>query len=248
LELSWPTFLLEIVNFLVLVWILKRFLYKPVLNVIAARRQAVEAQLAEAHATEQKANELREQYAGRLQHWEAERREAREQLAHEVEQERARRLAEIESALESEKQKARVAEDRQRAERERALEQQALEQGAVFSSRLLALAAGPELESRLLSMLIDGLTSLSAEQRARLRDRSLDRASVAEVSSAYELTDPQRERLTAALRELAEVSDIRFHRDAALIAGLRVEIGAWVLAANLRDELKGFAELSSEPG
>ena len=38
MELSWPTFFLEIVNFLVLVWILKRFLYKPILQAIEQRK------------------------------------------------------------------------------------------------------------------------------------------------------------------------------------------------------------------
>ncbi len=38
MELNWSTLLLEIVNFLVLVWILKRFLYRPVLQVIEERR------------------------------------------------------------------------------------------------------------------------------------------------------------------------------------------------------------------
>ena len=38
MELDWTTFILEIINFLVLVWILHRFLYQPVMNVIAQRR------------------------------------------------------------------------------------------------------------------------------------------------------------------------------------------------------------------
>ena len=43
MELSGSTFVLEIINFLILVWILKRFLYKPVLGVIAKRRKSMTA-------------------------------------------------------------------------------------------------------------------------------------------------------------------------------------------------------------
>ena len=50
MELNWSTFVLEILNFLVLVWILKRFLYKPVLAVIARRREGIEKSLAEARS------------------------------------------------------------------------------------------------------------------------------------------------------------------------------------------------------
>ena len=37
MELDWSTFALEIINFLALLWILKRFLYRPILAVVAER-------------------------------------------------------------------------------------------------------------------------------------------------------------------------------------------------------------------
>ncbi|WP_054775053.1 hypothetical protein [Methylogaea oryzae] len=43
MELDWSTIALEIVNFLILVWLLKRLLYKPVQDIIAQRRAAIEA-------------------------------------------------------------------------------------------------------------------------------------------------------------------------------------------------------------
>ena len=50
MQIDWTTLVLEIINFLVLVWILKRFLYRPVMEAIAARQQRVEGKLAEARA------------------------------------------------------------------------------------------------------------------------------------------------------------------------------------------------------
>ena len=50
MELSWSTFILEAINFLVLVWILKRFLYKPVLDVIERRKAGIEKIQADAKA------------------------------------------------------------------------------------------------------------------------------------------------------------------------------------------------------
>jgi len=244
MELSWSTFVLEIINFVVLVWILKRFLYKPVLAVIAARRQAVEEQLAEAHATEAEASALKEQYSGRLSAWETEKRAAKSELAREVEQERARRLSELEQSLTREREKVRVADERQQAEKQRLLEQQALGQGASFAGKLLALAAGPELEQRLVEMVLAELAGLPADQKLRLRNQWHGEDRHIDVCSAFDLTSEQRGRLQSALRELADIADVQFRRDPTLVAGVRIEIGAWLLAANLRDELKGFAELA----
>ncbi|MGD2167453.1 MAG: F0F1 ATP synthase subunit delta [Gammaproteobacteria bacterium] len=245
MELNWSTFVLEIINFLVLVWILKRFLYQPVLDVIAARRKSIEEQIAQAHTIEEQAQALKAQYTGRLSEWETERRRAREQLAHEIDQERARRLSGIQSAFEQEREKGRVAEARRQAEQRRALELQALSQGAAFSSRLLAQACGPELEGRLLNLLIDGLRDMTEMQQDRLRSQCADTSQVVDVTSAFTLSAEQRERLIAALREVcAESVPVRFSQDEKLLAGLRIVVGDWVLAANVRDELKGFTELA----
>jgi len=77
MDLSWSTFVLEIINFLVLVWILKRFLYKPVLDVIARRRAGIEKSMADAEALHADAEKLQEQYEDRLAVWDQERLQAR---------------------------------------------------------------------------------------------------------------------------------------------------------------------------
>ena len=75
MELNWSTFLLEIINFLVLVWILKHFLYKPILDVIARRRAGIEDRLAKAQQLHDEANTLKTEYENRLVDWEHERQQ-----------------------------------------------------------------------------------------------------------------------------------------------------------------------------
>ncbi|MGB5440311.1 MAG: ATPase, partial [Gammaproteobacteria bacterium] len=130
MELNWSTFVLEILNFLVLVWILKHFLYKPVLDVIARRRAGIEKIHAEAEALHKDAEGLKQQYEGRLADWEQERRQLRETLASELDAERAGKLAELQTTLEQEAQKAQVAEARRQADATRNIEETALLQGA----------------------------------------------------------------------------------------------------------------------
>ena len=48
MEINWFTVIAQIVNFLILVWLLKRFLYKPVLKAIDDREQKVAAKLKDA--------------------------------------------------------------------------------------------------------------------------------------------------------------------------------------------------------
>lgn len=245
MELSWSTFLLQIINFLVLVWILKRFLYKPVLDVIARRRAGIEDRLAEARRHHEEADTLKAEYENRLTDWEQERQQARDALAQELDEERARQLEALQATLVQEREKAQVAVLRQRAEATRETEHHALQQSAQFAAHLLAQAAGPELEARLLDLLLDGLSSLSTDQIAALRTQWGEVPAAIMVASAHPLSGDRRQQLEQALIAATGLTvPVNYEQIPDLLAGLRVTIGAWVLHANVRDELKGFAEFA----
>ena len=247
MELNWSTFVLEIINFLILVWILKRFFYRPVLEVIARRRAGIEQTLADARQLQNDAEALQNQYRQRLADWEQERQRAREQLADEIEQERTHRLATLQTQLEQEREKARVADARRRADAVHKAEETALMQAAGFASRLLGELAGPELEQRLLELLLEQLSRLPDERIAALRNSCGGAAERIVVSSAWPLSENQREQLRQALTATMGSSlPLRFEQDSDLLAGLRISIGAWVMSANLQDELKSLAEFAHD--
>jgi F-type H+-transporting ATPase subunit b len=245
MELSWSTFVLEIINFLVLVWILKRFLYKPVLEVIARRRAGIEKTLADAENLHADAEKLREQYEGRLADWDKERRQAREKLTRDIQTERTGKMAELQNALEQEREKARVAWERRRSDAQHRLEEAALAQAARFASRLLEQGAGPETEARLIDMVISELSRLPAERIASLRNSYGKAPEAIAVASAFALAEDQRHRLGQVLATVAGPDiPLHFEQNGELLAGVRITIGAWLLGANLRDELAGFAALA----
>lgn len=245
MELNWSTFVLEIINFLVLVWILKRFLYRPVLNVIARRRTSIEKSLADAKALHDDAEDLQTRYQDRLAAWEQERQQARQQLGQDIESERLQGLEALQSELEQEKEKARVAEERRQIDARRKIEEVALTQAARFASRLLSDAVGPELEARLVDLLLEQLPALPAARVEALRCACAEAPSPTVVTSACPLTDAQREALENALKPVTSATiPWKYEQDPALLAGVRITVGAWVLGANLQDELKAFAEFA----
>jgi F-type H+-transporting ATPase subunit b len=247
LELNWTTFALEILNFLVLVWLLKRFLYQPVKAVVARRRESITAQLDEAAARQQQAEELRSQYENRLADWESEREEARQGLHREIEAERERMLEGLQQELAAEREKAAVLAQRQLREKVRESEAQALEQGARFVARLVAGLASEELEARLLELLLGELQQLPPAQRDALQALENGKAVPVTVLSAFPLDEPQRASLQQRIASLVPGSlAFEWREDRKLIAGLRLTVGPWVIHANLHDELKTFAAIAYE--
>jgi F-type H+-transporting ATPase subunit b len=247
LELNWSTFVLEIINFLILVWILKRFFYRPVLEVIARRRAGIEQIRAEGGRLREEAQQLRAQYENRLAEWEQERRAAREELDREIDAERSRRLQTLTDQLAHERARAAIVEQRRRDEQQRQLEQTALEQGARFAARLLALGSGAQLQMQLLSLLLEQLETLPVDQREALRSGTDSVSGTITVTSAYALDDPARQGLQRALEALFGAPlALQFQEDPALLAGVRIGVGAWVLQANVKDDLAEFARLAHD--
>lgn len=243
MEFDWTTFILEIANFLILVWILKRFLYHPVLDVITRRRAQIEQSLNEARETQAQSTALKAQYENRLADWEREKAAVQTRLSEEIAAERQRLMQGVNAAVEEETQKQQAIVARRQEEWLRAAAELGVAQGRAFASRLLGRLASPELETRLFEMLLDDLAQLRPEHRQALAAASRDDQARLGVASAFPLDAGQRARLVTALNAAAgrELS-ADFSEQPLLGAGLRITIGPWVMHANLADELAFFGE------
>lgn len=247
MELSWTTFLLEIINFLVLVFILQRFLYKPVLGVVEARQKHVQEALRQAESTQAEAEALKEQYEGRLQAWENERESHRQSLRNDIESERSRQLSKLRDQMAHEREKANALAQHEAAQVARRLESRAVQQGSEFVSKLLKKVADEDLEGRLVDLAVKQLVSLPTAQREQVGTAYAKGNGSVRVVSAGELTSDRRSALERALEKLLGAHvDCDYQQDPGLMAGVRVLVGPWILDTTLAGELDAFVRSSHE--
>ena len=241
MQIDWTTLVLEIINFLVLVWILKRFLYKPVMEAIAARQQRVEAKLAEARVIEDGARELQSQYQRRLADWDMEKAKARAALDTELLQERNRQMQALDKALLEERERVAAVTAHKQQEAQRELEVEALAHAQRFASTLLARLADPVVESRFVSLLFEDWANLPDTQVESLRRAVLVDKAKATVTTAFPLSPAQRREIESALQSRLEADlVVAFDEDPNLLAGVRLSLGPWQLNMNFADELASF--------
>lgn len=242
MQIDWTTFALEIINFLVLVWILKRFLYRPVLDTLARRRAGVERVLAEARETEASARALQDQYASRLADWEEEKGRARGQLDAELTVERSRQMQALGETLAEERQRNAAVDAHKQQEIERAHEISAMAQAQRFTATLLTRLASPAIEARLVDLLLEDWAGLPESQFAVLRSAGEAEGAGIVVTSAFALAPEQQRRISAAVAaRLQPPLAVSFREDPQLLSGLRLSLGPWHLNLNFADELAGFA-------
>jgi len=238
---------LEVINFLVLVWVLKRFLYKPVLNVIAQRKAAIDKTLADAETRMTEAKDLQEKYQSRLADWEREKDGLRRNLTGEIQVQRERLTAELQRTLAQEREKETVLAQRRISGLEAQASDAGIHQGLQFTAQLLKRMASPVLEAKIINVALEDLPHLSDTQKEALRSACHDSRHVIKVASAFPLEPTQREAIAQALKSATqhEVTPT-FNEDFSLLAGVRINVGPWTLRANLQDELAFFAERASD--
>lgn len=239
MKLDWFTVAAQIGNFLLLLWLLKRFLYRPILAAMAARQQRIAAALTEAQAQAAAAEALQRDYAARQQELATHRETALAQAQEAVAAQRQIWLAQARAEVNEARDRWRTA-----LEREQQTVQQTLQREA--SRRLLALArralhdlGNAELEAQMVVTLLARLRALDSEARHRLVRAA--RGGCA-ILTAFPLPEPQQRRLTADLQQLlgSELSP-DFQTDPSVPLGITLATPGQRLAWTLDSYLDGFA-------
>jgi ATP synthase F0 subunit b len=238
MRIDWWTLALQAANFLVLVWLLQHFLYRPVQGIIAERQQRTDSVIAEANAAKAAAELLREELEQQGGAIARERDQALEQ-AH------ARAKREASELLEHSRAEAQklLAEERRRVEQERAeaaeaLRQQTIELGVAVARRLLAEAADGGLEAPFLERALAKLQSLSEPERRELITHLADGEAV-RVTTARPLEPAASEAFRQKLEGLLGPGTIvQFDDDPALIAGAELHFPHTILRHSWRDSLR----------
>lgn len=86
------TILIQVINFLILIILLSKFLFKPLTKFMAERSDGIARSLAEAKAAREAAAKAHEEYQARIRETQKEMAAIREQVQHEIEAERQRLL------------------------------------------------------------------------------------------------------------------------------------------------------------
>lgn len=241
MQFDLTTFVLEMLNFLILVWLLKHFFYQPVLAIIEKRKAATAQIMNDATNIQQEAEVLKAQYELKLGELDKEYATQKARINEEMANERTDRLTSLEADMANERKRREALEERKRSQLESTLERQAIHLASRFATRLLERVAGPELNTKLADLAISELESLTDDKKETFLAIVRDSKSTPKIVSAYPLGESQRTALTNALSQFAgRPLEPEFSEDPILKAGVSIVVGSWVLMANLNDELSFF--------
>jgi F-type H+-transporting ATPase subunit b len=230
MSIDWITVAAQLVNFLILVWLLKRFLYRPILDGIDAREAAIAARMSEAAHIRETAEAAEADHRAEIARLREGREAALAQVRQEAEAERDALLSEV---------RARVAREQETREAERAAEARKYSQSlhlrgaeAVVALLRKALAdlSGETLEERIIARALARLPTMTDD----LRDAAGD-SRVAVVTTQNALSDDLRARIDGAVAEAFPGISTRYEAEDTQSPGLSLRLGGaqlgWTVGA-----------------
>ena len=147
MELDPLTLVLEIVNFLVLIWLLQHFLFKPVQAAIARRQQQLKQAQQDAEAQQQAAASLQQTLQAKIDEWDVERAHQRQALLTELSEQRQQAMTKVREEAETEKKRLQSILEQDKAALAAKARQESQQGALLLTQQLLRRLAGEDLES-----------------------------------------------------------------------------------------------------
>ncbi|MFT5351349.1 MAG: F-type H+-transporting ATPase subunit b [Planctomycetota bacterium] len=236
--IDWFTVVAQVINFLILVWLLKRFLYQPILNAIDAREKHIALALADADVKKTEALKERDDYHSRNVEFDSQYDAGMKKMKAEVKAERLHLLdtARQESTdLRSKRQEALQNEHHNLRE---ALTHLAREEVFAITRQTLTALAGITLEARMIDVFIDRLRELDSEQVTELRSAFNVSTRPVLVRTTFVMSPEQRAAIQAAVKEtLNEDKQFQFETTPNQVSGIEISANGKKVAWSITDYL-----------
>ncbi len=197
--IDWFTVGAQALNFVVLVWLLKRFLYQPVLDAIAAREDRIAQQIADAEAMQRDADQQRDMFNKKGEAFDDERAALLDEAIHTAQAERERLGSVARKDADELSAKRREALLREAANLHRTLGNTVRDEVFEITRRVLADLATASLEERLADVFIRQLRALDSAALSELAAALMASDANPVVRSAFELPDAQRQAIQSAV-------------------------------------------------
>lgn len=234
MAIDWITVSAQIINFLILVWLLKRFLYQPVMRAVTRREQRIAEQLNEAETRAQRADEHALQYQAQIEKFEQQREGLIAKARQEIEQNKRRMLDEAREEVNRIREQWQQQIDLEKEAFLNQFRQHAADVIQMLARKALADLANTSLEEQIIHSFIHRLKTLDRESLTMLADIS----EPMQIVTTFKLDETLRTHTTRAIQEyFPQTIDVEYSESSGLLCGIECTIGGQRLSWHVADYL-----------
>lgn len=236
--IDWFTVIAQVINFLILVWLLKRFLYRPILNAIDAREKRIEATISDAHAKEIESQKQREEYQQKNELFDQQRSAHMNEVLEAAKAERTQLLDAARQESDDLRARLQQALRNEQLSLNEELSRRAREEVFAIARKALFDLAGTSLEQRMTEIFLDRLRELNDAQMAEVKSAFKTSSHPLLVRTAFELPAQQCAAIETVIGEiLGKEKQIEFNIVPDLVSGIEISCNGRKIAWSIADYL-----------
>jgi F-type H+-transporting ATPase subunit b len=241
--INWFTVIAQIVNFVILVFLLKYFLYDRIVKAMDEREQRIQLQLKEAEAKKQEAGKEAEAFRAKNSDFDEKREEMLSRAKEEAEARRKELTEEARQAVTKQRSVWLEAIQRDKKSFVQDLRKMAGSQVYTIARKAFRDLADEDVEQRTINAFLVHLNAMSKKTREAIATSIKESGNELIVRSAFEMPPKMREKITGSLRrKIADGIEIRYEAAPELIMGVELTIRGHKIAWSLEDYLDTLEE------
>jgi len=252
--IDWFTVVAQALNFLILVWLMKRFLYKPIRHAIDVREKRIAAELAAAATAQRDAESERAELGRKTDALEQQRAALLQKATDDATAEGQRLIDGARTAADELSAKRAESLMREAAYLNQAILLRAQDEVFAIARKTLTDLAAASLEARICEVFTRRLRALDGAAKQVLAEALGKVTEAALVRSAFDLPEEQRAAVQRAVNETFSADvPLRFETAPDVVSGIELTAHGQKLAWSIADYLgameKGVAQLvATKPG
>ncbi|MFP4006446.1 MAG: F0F1 ATP synthase subunit B [Spirulinaceae cyanobacterium] len=237
---DWFTFVAQIINFVILVYLLWRFLYKPITKTMAKRKQQLNERWQNARKKQEEAEAKANSFYQKKQDLEQREAEIMAEAQDKAEEERKAKLRQARAEINQKQEQWQQAIQRQQDSFLMQLREKMQDETFLISRRALQDLADVELEQQAIAIFIKRLQQLENEH-----DRTANEIT---IRSSFEIPSEQRQQIEQSLKNqgIAERQEIHYTTSDDLICGIELQLDYQKISWNLNNYLQDLKTCFSD--
>src|SRR5271166_31449 len=244
---GWFTVVAQTINFLILVWLLKRFLYKPILHAIDEREKGIATQLAQAEANKAEAQKERDDFQHKNEAFDQERAALLKKATDEANGERQRILDEARKDADALRAKRQDALRKEQRNLSQEITRWTQKQVFAITRKTLADLATTSLEQRIGDVFVQRLRAVTGAAREQLAAALKTSTQPARVRSAFDLPPEQHAAIHKALNDTFSADvHLQFETVPELVSGIELATNGHKVAWSISDYLAMMEKSAGE--
>ncbi len=242
MEINWFIFTAQIINFLILVAVLQRFLYRPIVRAMDRREQTIRDRLETAARSQQEAQQQAEHYHQLQQDFADQHAAMLAQAKAEVEQTRKALLQKAQEEVDATQARWQTAVQQQKKSFLQELRHQSVQQIEQTIRHILIDLADVKLEHQIIDRFLQRLSHLEAGNSELLQDLANVDQAIA-IHSAFEIPEASRQKILQTLQsQVSTPISVQFEVTPNLICGIELRTVGSKLSWSIENYLDTMAE------